>query len=221
MDCGDAKPPLCASCGAEIRIDWVIQPSLCPACEDKIQHTVPGWTKKENPSEEFIITPEKFQNKALKVRELPMCKLSVHGSRTLTDERVRILILEEIAKLQADEIVTHGEPEGVCGVARALCKEKAIPLKLHFLNFKFLRGAFEHRSKSVLHDAEFALFIHDGKSKGTSNEIILAQKMKIPHTVHQIPITEHKHSVGFEIEQPWGADLPIEELGEIQLLENN
>ncbi len=29
--------PLCASCGEEICIDWVIQPSLCPVCEDKIQ----------------------------------------------------------------------------------------------------------------------------------------------------------------------------------------
>lgn len=147
-----------------------------------------------------------------------MLKLSVHGSRTLKDERVRILLLEEIDRLQVDEIVTHGEPEGVCGVARALCKEKAIPLKLHFLNFKYLRGAFEHRSKTVLLDADYAIFIHDGKSKGTSNEIILAEKLKIPHSIYHLPITPYQHSVGFDIEQPWGADLQVEELGDIQLL---
>lgn len=147
-----------------------------------------------------------------------MMKLSVHGSRTLKDERVRIILLEEIERLQVEEIVTHGEPEGVCAVARALCKEKAIPLKLHFLNFKYLRGAFERRSKAVLRDAGFAVFIHDGKSKGTSNEITLAEKMNIPHAVYHLPETPYQHSVGFEIEQPWGADLSVEELGDIQPL---
>ena len=96
-----------------------------------------------------------------------MSKLSVHGSRTLSDERVKIILLEEIERHGVTEIVTHAEPDGVCKVARDLCKEKAITLKLHFLNFKYLRGAFEHRSRDVLNDADRAIFIHDGKSKGT------------------------------------------------------
>ena len=65
-------------------------------------------------------------------------KLSIHGSRTLKDERVKIIILEAIDKYKPDAIVTHAEPGGVCKVARDLCQEKAIPLKLHFLNFKYL-----------------------------------------------------------------------------------
>lgn len=69
-----------------------------------------------------------------------MTTLSVHGSRTLKDERVKILLIEEIETHKITEIVTHGEPDGVCKVARDLCKEKAIPLKLHHLNFKFLQG---------------------------------------------------------------------------------
>ena len=145
-------------------------------------------------------------------------RLSVHGSRTLNDERVKILILEEIEKYHVIEIVTPAEPDGVCRVARDLCKEKAIPLKLHFLNFKFLRGAFEHRPKSVLNDADRALFIHDGESKGTSNEVALAKKLNIPYTYHQIEKTAYKSSVGFDITEEWVLDLPTPDLSELESL---
>lgn len=134
-------------------------------------------------------------------------RLSIHGSRTLNDERVRIIILEEIEKHDPAVIVTHAEPEGVCEAAKNICKEKAIPLKLHFLNFRYLRGAFEHRSKAVLKDADYAIFIHDGKSKGTSNEIKLAEKMGVPHTVHVLDVTKYKSSVGFDIDVEWGDEL--------------
>ncbi len=133
-------------------------------------------------------------------------RLSVHGSRTLKDERVKILLLEEIEKYTITEIITHAEPEGVCEIARDLCREKAIPLKLYFLNFKYLRGAFEHRSKDVLRDADRAIFIHDSKSKGTANELKLAIKMNIPYTYHELEKTEHKSSVGFDITEEWGSD---------------
>ena len=131
------------------------------------------------------------------------CKLSVHGSRTLQDERVKIILIEEIEKYGVTEIVTHAEPEGVCEVARRLAKERAIPLKLHFLNFKYLRGAFEHRSKDVFKDCDRAIFIHDGKSKGTSNEVKLAEKLGVPYTYQKLDRTNYKASVGFDIEVPW------------------
>ena len=133
-------------------------------------------------------------------------KLGIHGSRTLTDERVRILLLEEIDRHQPATIVTHGEPEGVCGLARALCREMAIPLTLHFLNFQKRRGAFEWRSKAVLADSDHGIFIHDGRSKGTSNELVLAQKMGLPHTLHVLELTRFKASVGFEIDREWEAE---------------
>jgi len=99
--------------------------------------------------------------------------------------------------------VTHAEPHGVCHIARDLCKEKAIPLKLHFLNFRYLRGAFAHRSKDVLSDADRAIFIHDGISKGTSNELKLAIKMGVPHSYYKLDIQEHVNSVGFDIDIEW------------------
>ena len=139
--------------------------------------------------------------------------LSIHGSRTLKDERVKIIILEEIKKYRPTTIVTHAEPGGVCEMARKVCKEMAIPLKLHFLNFRYLRGAFEHRSKDVLGESDHSIFIHDGKSKDTMNELKLAQKMNIPTTLYTIEPTAHKSSVGFPVDGEWDLDfLNMEDL---------
>lgn len=132
--------------------------------------------------------------------------LSFHGSRTLKDERVRIIVLEEIRRHTPPYIVTHAEPQGVCEVVREICRAYGIPLKLHFLNFKYLRGAFEQRSKAVLAEGGHAVFIHDGKSKGTSNEIKLAKKMGIACTVHTLEVTRFKSSVGFEIDTEWEVE---------------
>ena len=48
--------------------------------------------------------------------------------------------------------------------------------------------------------------IHDGKSKGTANELKVAQRMKIPYTCHTIEPSKYKTSVGFDIETEWGID---------------
>ena len=62
-------------------------------------------------------------------------RLAFQGSRSLQDERVKIIILEEIEKHNPDVIITSSEPEGVCRMSQTVAKEKAIPLKVHFLNF--------------------------------------------------------------------------------------
>jgi hypothetical protein len=49
-------------------------------------------------------------------------RLGVHGSRTLKDERVKIILMEEIKKHRPTVIVTHAEPDGVCGTARELAR---------------------------------------------------------------------------------------------------
>ncbi len=129
--------------------------------------------------------------------------LSFHGSRTLKDERVKIIILEEIKKHDPTTVVTHGEPGGVCEMTRNICREYAVPLKLHFLNFRYLRGAFEHRSKDVLADSDHAIFIHDGKSIGTTNELKLAKKMGIPYSFHELEPAKHDKSIGFDVQIDW------------------
>ncbi len=134
-------------------------------------------------------------------------RLGIHGSRTLDDERVKIIILEEIGTHNPTMIVTHAEPGGVCEVAKKVCKALAIPLKVHFLNFKYLRGAFEHRSIDVIRDSDHSIFIHDGQSKGTMNELALAKKMKAPHTFYELESAAYQQSVGFEIDREWGDGL--------------
>jgi len=139
----------------------------------------------------------------------PRVRLAVCGSRTLKDERVRILLLEEIEAHNITDLVTHGEPEGVCGVARDIAKQKAIPLTLHHLNFQYMRGAFEHRTMAVFLDCDRTILIHDGISRGTSNELKVAMKMKIPYSYHVLEPSKYKTSVGFDIETEWGLD-PLE-----------
>jgi hypothetical protein len=115
-------------------------------------------------------------------------RLAVFGSRTLGDERVRILILDAIDRFQPSAIVTSGEPAGVCGVARSVAADQGLPLTLHFLNFKFRGGAYEKRSIAVYKDCDHCLLIHDGKSDGTANELALAIKMQLPHTYETLDL---------------------------------
>ena len=133
-------------------------------------------------------------------------RLSVHGSRTLTDERVKVLLLEAIAAHDVKALVTHGEPAGVCGVARALAQEIAMPLHLMFLDFKFKRGAWAHRSEAVLSACDRCLFVWDGKSKGTSNELALCVKRGLPHDLHTLPPARGP-SQSFEDDEDWAGVL--------------
>ncbi len=110
--------------------------------------------------------------------------LCIFGSRALFDERTKQLIRDEIQKHKPNVIVTSGEVSGVCEQGRQIARELAIPLNLHFLNFRYRKGAFEHRSKAILSEADHVILIHDGHSKGTLNELKLAKKMGVPFTYH-------------------------------------
>lgn len=79
----------------------------------------------------------------------------------------------------------------------------AIPLEVHFLNFKYLRGAFEHRSRDVIKQAEYILLIHDGKSKGTANEYKLVLKSGKPHQYLVIEYIPDQRNNGFNIKDDW------------------
>lgn len=108
-------------------------------------------------------------------------KLGVFGTRTLSDDRVKVAILEVIGKYDVTKIVTTAECGGVCKVARELSREIKKPLTVHYLNEKYLRGMFDHRSRDVINDSDYMLVIHNGTSKGTANELELIKKMGIPY----------------------------------------
>ena len=117
-------------------------------------------------------------------------QLAFCGSRTCNDDRAKKLIYNEIEKHDPEIIVTHGEPEGVCTLAQEAAKKLGLTLKLHFLQLKRAGGKFHHRSKAVFEDCDYCVFIHDGESKGCSNELELAKKMKIPYTYHLLNVKE-------------------------------
>ena len=106
-------------------------------------------------------------------------RLAIFGSRTLSDERVEELIQLKIDELKPECIITSGETSGVNEIARAKAKENKIRLVLEFANNKkYAAGKYEHRSIEILKQCEFAIFIHDGQSKGTLNELAIAKKMR-------------------------------------------
>lgn len=50
----------------------------------------------------------------------------------------------------------------------------------------------------MLRDSDRALLVWDGKSKGTSNELEMCVRFKVPHTLYRLEPSKHKASVGFE-----------------------
>ena len=117
--------------------------------------------------------------------------LSFSGSRTLDYNEVREIIRKEIKKHKPKIVVTHGEPAGVCQLVKEECRRLSVPLLLFFLNVKKNgRGCYAHRTVELMKYSSYAIFIYDGESKGTKNEMEIAEKMKIPYTYHKVEINE-------------------------------
>lgn len=142
-------------------------------------------------------------------------RLGVFGSRSLADERVEILILEKMHDGGFDMIVTCQEPQGVSEVAQRVSKKYGFPLVLHFLNMRYLRGAFEQRSKEIIAICEEFLVIHDGQSKGTANELKLVEKSGKPFQHEKLEVSPYSRSVGFNIDREWGNEFATSEDDEL------
>ena len=86
----------------------------------------------------------------------------------------------------------------MCEEARQISKQLCIPLKVHFIdNDKYAAGKYEHRSKAILKETDFCIFIHDGKSKGTSNEIKMCEKLGVEYKYHKLSDSEFVNEFGF------------------------
>ena len=111
-------------------------------------------------------------------------RLAIFGSRTLCGRAVRESVSAKIIQHGATHIVTAGEPDGVCHEARTVAREMSLPLTVHHLKPKErAAGKYHWRSVAVLSDCDFCQFFHDGKSKGTANEIKMAVKRGVPYDV--------------------------------------
>ena len=107
--------------------------------------------------------------------------LAIFGSRTLHGNEVISVIENSVKKYHPQHIVTAGEAEGVCREARATARTLAVPLKIHWLNNrKYAAGKYDHRSIDVLKECDLCLFIHDGESQGTLNEIEVCKGLGKP-----------------------------------------
>ncbi len=110
-------------------------------------------------------------------------RLAIFGSRTLNCDRVIDAIMQAVDRHKPAVIVTAGEPEGVCSVARDYARIAPFPLMLFFVDERWHAGKYHWRSVAVYQNCDHVVLIHDGTSHGTRNEIKLAAKMNIPHTV--------------------------------------
>ena len=112
--------------------------------------------------------------------------LAVFGSRSLTGDAVEKIIRSAIDKHRPAFVLTAGEPEGVCAVARSVCRATVTPLMLHFLDTRRCAGKYHWRSVAILKQASTAVFIHDGHSHRTRNEMKLAKAMNVPIEYHEL-----------------------------------
>ncbi len=113
--------------------------------------------------------------------------MSFHGSRSLDHQAVKKYIKEAIDEYKPQFVITHGEPAGACRLVRDYCREKAISLKLCWLDReRYGRGAFHCRSIEVLAYSDIAVFLWDGTSKGTTNEYKYAKVMKKKRKLYEI-----------------------------------
>lgn len=109
------------------------------------------------------------------------------GSRTLDHSLVDSLIVSCITKYKPTHILTAKEPKGVCALTQTIAQRLSIPCLTFSVNReKYAKGMWEHRSKEALSACDYAIFIHDGTSKGTQNEIELAIKMQKPYEYHKV-----------------------------------
>lgn len=127
------------------------------------------------------------KERGIQVKYITQCeRLAFCGSRTCNGEKTREVIQNAIDEYRPGTIVTHGEPAGACTIAQELARECGVSLKLHFLQKKYAGGKFERRSKDVFIDSDFCVFVHDGKSKGCSNELEMAKKMGVPYKYYRV-----------------------------------
>jgi hypothetical protein len=136
-----------------------------------------------------------FDSRSFLNKKIKPLKVGVFGSRTLNDERIRMILLEKFKELQATLIVTCQEPQGVSKVAQRICKDLGFPLQLHFRNMQYKMGAFEQRSREVIAEADYFLILHDGKSKGTLNEKKMVEESGKPFFYAIVEPVEYDFSV--------------------------
>lgn len=103
--------------------------------------------------------------------------LLIFGSRDIMYLEAQDYIRWFVEEYKPTAILTAAEPGGVCEIARDLAQETTIPLKVFYKQAHRASGQYHWRSVMAIKDADFTLFVWDGTSKGTANEIKVAEKL--------------------------------------------
>lgn len=139
---------------------------------------LPGWEESGGIKRE-IAAAEKHGIPVVMIEKY--ARISYHGSRGITKSQIRDIFMDVMKRHRVETVVTHGEAGGACEAVRSLAMDEGLHLELHHLQKWRCAGAFHWRSTAVLENSEKAIFFHDGKSKGTANELKLARKMGVAY----------------------------------------
>ena len=117
-----------------------------------------------------------------------MKQLLFFGSRTLRGEKVTSIIHSAIVRYHPDVIATAINPKGVCAEVQLYARrqENGIKLVCYTLDKSRAQGKHEARSIKAISESCAVVFVWDGESKGTANEIEIAIKLDKPHEIIRI-----------------------------------
>lgn len=171
---------------------------LCMLKSCDVVHVLcfPGWEESKGVKKE-IQAAEELGKKVEYIKQYN--RIAFCGSRSLSDDRVREIVRSVIREHQPEVVITAGEPGGVCAVTQEVCRETGVSLTLHFLQHQKAAGRFHYRTIKEFNDCNFCVFIHDGKSKGTANELALAKKMGIQYEYYHLDADHPGKDVSSEV----------------------
>lgn len=107
--------------------------------------------------------------------------VSIMGSRTLTEKQCLTALKEIMIELNPRRLVIPAEPEGACAAARKFAINTQTESFLICKQIQRAGGMYEARTEIVLAESDCCVFLHDGKSKGTKNEIGKCIELEIPY----------------------------------------
>ena len=114
-----------------------------------------------------------------------MKKLLVSGSRTITDKHKVFQALDEMMSVMLngeDVTIIEGGAKGVDTLARLYAIEHKIPYEEHPADWeKNGRAAGYVRNVEMVKEADVALIIWDGKSKGTAHAMKICEKKRVKY----------------------------------------
>lgn len=102
-------------------------------------------------------------------------KIAVIGSRGLNSPEIKEIIKKKLEEMECTQVISGGSL-GVSLLAEEVAREQGYKLQIHRPDYKTYGKVAPHvRSSLMISACEKVLCIWDGKSKGTSNELVKAR----------------------------------------------